>query len=222
MKLAANARHPFKPIRDSLDFAEVFDVSRETLDLLKRYEDLLMRWQAVKNLVATKTLDNVWSRHFADSAQLAFLKPNQKNWLDLGTGAGFPGMVLAILLRSDSATRVRLVESNARKCAFLRDVARQTGVKVEVFNTRIESVADRSSLSGVEVVTARALAPLSRLLGYAAPFFTPGTTGLFLKGREALNEIETAREEWRFDATTHPSLTCRDGRIVEITKLGSI
>jgi len=221
MMVASRAVKPLISVRDARDFAEVFDVSRETVDKLKRYEELLRRWQRSMNLVAPNSLDHIWLRHFADSAQLLNIKPDKKKWLDLGTGAGFPGMVLAILLRNDSVACVRLVESNGRKCAFLRDVARQTGVEVEVLNDRIERIADRPSLSGVEVVTARALAPLSKLLGYAAPLFSPGTSGLFLKGRDRPAEIEAAREHWRFDVKTHPSITDRDGRIVEITKLGS-
>ncbi|MEE9588044.1 MAG: 16S rRNA (guanine(527)-N(7))-methyltransferase RsmG [Hyphomicrobiaceae bacterium] len=213
---------PIASIRTAQDFAQTFDVSRETLECFEVFEDLLRQWQGIKNLVAANSLDDVWLRHFADSAQLLALKPNAQKWLDLGTGAGFPGMVLAILLRNDSAARVTVVESNGRKCAFLRDVARQTGVAVDIVSDRIESVAEHRSLAGVEVVTARALAPLGKLLGYAAPFFSASTSGLFLKGRDALKEIKAARKDWRFEVELHPSLTDGNGRIVEIRKLGSI
>lgn len=208
---------PIASIRTAQDFAQTFDVSRETLECLEVFEDLLRQWQGIKNLVASSSLDEIWLRHFADSAQLVALKPNAQKWLDLGTGAGFPGMVLAILLRNDSAARVTVVESNGRKCAFLRDVARQTGVAVDIVSDRIESVAEHRSLAGVEVVTARALAPLGKLLGLAAPYLDTDTLGLFPKGRDAAQEVETATKVWRFRCELIESLSDHDGRIAVIT-----
>lgn len=202
-------------------FAASFDVSRETLDRLTLYASLLKRWQRAVNLVAPGTLDHVWHRHFADSAQLLPLAPAARIWIDLGTGGGFPGMVIAILLANRSDSRVHLVESNARKCAFLKDVARQTGTAVEIHQSRIESLQSEDILLKPDVVTARALSPMTKLLGQALPFFRPDTMGLFLKGRSADQEIEAARTRFEFDDATHQSVTDAEGRIVVIKSLSA-
>jgi 16S rRNA (guanine527-N7)-methyltransferase len=200
-------------------FAKAFAVSRETIDRLTLYEKLLMRWQKAVNLVAPATLQQVWHRHFADSAQLMALAPEARIWLDLGTGAGFPGMVVAILLANRRNVSVHLVESNARKCAFLREVARQTGTSVEIHQTRIESLAGADRVIRPDVIVARALSPLPKLLGQALPFFGPGTRALFLKGRTADEELEAAQERYAFDVALHPSRTDANGRIVEVAGL---
>jgi 16S rRNA (guanine527-N7)-methyltransferase len=226
------------PIRGREDFAAAFNVSRETLDRLATYEALLRQWQKAVNLVAPSALDAVWHRHFADSAQLLPLAPVARTWVDLGSGAGFPGLVVAILLaeapsprpsrgegtRAEPAlTRVTLIESNARKCAFLREVVRQTEiagrVSVDILSTRIETAATQASLQGPDVVSARALAPLDKLLGLAAPLFSPSTVGLFLKGRDTAAELEVAKKAWNFNAELVPSRTERDGRIIVVRKL---
>jgi 16S rRNA (guanine527-N7)-methyltransferase len=201
------------------DFATSFDVSRETLDRLETYAGLLQRWSHVKGLVAPGTLDQIWHRHFADSAQLLRLVPGARTWLDLGTGAGFPGLVIAILLTGRDGVRVDLVESNARKCAFLKDVARQTGAPVDIFAARIEELATHSRVSPCDVVTARALAPLGDLLELASPFFRSETVGLFLKGRTAADEVRDAGARWHFEATLHESLTDSEARVIEIHEL---
>lgn len=202
------------------DFARLFDVSRETIDKLLTYEALLRQWQRTINLVAPSTLDQVWSRHFADSAQLfRFAPENATNWLDLGSGAGFPGMVLAIMLAERADARVTMVESDTRKAAFLREVGRRCSAPVDIRAERIEKAATQSKLGGVDVITARALAPLPRLLELAAPAFSAHTVALFLKGREAEAEVAAARERWTFDATLEPSLTDAGGRIVAIRAL---
>ena len=215
--MSAEIRHISSPA----DFAAVFDVSRETLDRLAIYEALLRQWQKAVNLVAPSTLDAVWHRHFADSTQIVRLTPQARSWIDLGSGAGFPGLVVAILLAeggSDPA-RVTLIESDSRKCAFLREVARETGVTVEILSTRIELPATQAKLDSPEVVSARALAPLDRLLGLAAPLFTPATVGVFLKGRDATAEIETAAKAWTFAVEMVPSITEATGRVVVIRDL---
>jgi 16S rRNA (guanine527-N7)-methyltransferase len=251
------------PIRTPGEFAARFDVSRETLGRLEVYERLLRQWQKAVNLIAPGTLNDVWERHFADSAQLFRLAPpNLQTWVDLGSGAGFPGLVVAILradhslptppdappspaptscqtrasgtmgegtkhvavgaqqLLGETRHRVVLVESNARKCAFLREVVRQTGIGgrigVDILSIRIETVATQASLPHPDVVSARALAPLDRLLGLAAPLFTPATVGLFMKGKEAAAEIEAARKTWNFNVELSPSQTEPDGQIVLI------
>ena len=195
-------------------------VSRETLARLDAYVALLHRWQGAKNLVGPNTLAEVWSRHVADSLQLAAHAPLTGLWVDLGSGAGFPGLVLAILAAETGAARVALVEANTRKCAFLREVARVTGAPAEVHDARIESVVD--GFVGATVVTARALAPLAILLDWAKPLLTAGAIGLFPKGRDAEAELTAARERWRFEADLLPSRTASDARIVRVTSLADL
>jgi 16S rRNA (guanine527-N7)-methyltransferase len=199
------------------DFAARFAVSRETIVKLSTYEALLRQWQRTINLVAPSTLDQVWSRHFADSAQLLALAPaGAKSWLDLGSGAGFPGLVLAIILAERGGASVTLIESDTRKAAFLAEVARQTGVPVDILRARIENSATQAK---VDVITARALAPLPRLLDLAGTYFSAETVGLFLKGREAQAEVDQALKRWEFLSALHPSLTDSDGRVVEVRAL---
>jgi 16S rRNA (guanine527-N7)-methyltransferase len=208
------------PAKGRQEFARRFSVSRETLDRLITYEALLKRWQKTINLVAPSTLDDIWWRHFADSAQLlAFAPAGAKRWLDLGSGAGFPGLVIAILLAERGEARVTLIESDTRKAAFLAEVARQTGVSVDICRERIEKAATQAKLAAIDVITARALAPLPRLLDLAAPYFSDDTVGLFLKGREAQSEVEAAQRHWEFAVALHPSLTDKDGRIIVIRAL---
>ncbi|MGL4396914.1 MAG: 16S rRNA (guanine(527)-N(7))-methyltransferase RsmG [Hyphomicrobium sp.] len=201
-------------------FETSFPVSRETLDRLAAYEDLLKRWQKTINLVAPSTLNEVWHRHFADSAQLWTLRPmGPGRWVDLGSGAGFPGMVLAILAAESGETRHTLVESDTRKAAFLAEVARKLGLAVDIISARIEFDATRAKLGEIKCVSARALAPLPRLLALAEPYFGPDTTALFLKGRDVGAEIAEARSTWSFDARLTPSLTSSDGAVVTLTGL---
>ena len=196
------------------DFARAFNVSRETIDQLKIYAALLAQWQPRINLVANTTLPEVWHRHIADSAQLAALAPERPHtWLDLGSGAGFPGLVIAIML-APVGTRVTLVESDRRKSAFLAEVARKTGISVEIHTARIEQIATQAMLPPVDVVSARALAPLVRLISLSLPFFRDDTVGVFPKGRGAESEIEEACAAWSLDVETIPSLTDEAARIV--------
>ena len=209
-------------IRGPEDFARAFGVSRETLDRLARYESLLKTWQNTINLVAPSTLDHVWQRHFADSAQLDALAPAAaKTWLDLGSGAGFPGLVIAILRAELGETRVRLVESDARKAAFLREVARTAGIAVDIVATRIESAANSDTVRVSDVVSARALAPLTKLLGLAQPFFGPETVGIFPKGRDLAAELDQAREKWSFACVVEPSRTDSEAGMAVITELSA-
>jgi 16S rRNA (guanine527-N7)-methyltransferase len=190
-------------------------VSRETGEVLAVYVDLLQRWQAIKNLVGPSTLPHVWTRHIADSAQLLDFAPaSALTWVDMGSGAGFPGLVLAILLRQRPGARVHLVESNGRKCAFLREVIRATGAPAEVHSGRIEAVVPK--LCGVDVVTARALAPLPDLLTMALPLLRAGTIGLFLKGDEAAAEVAQVENGSFADIAVKsmPSVTHSGGRII--------
>jgi 16S rRNA (guanine527-N7)-methyltransferase len=197
---------------------------------LNLYESALKLWQPSINLVAGRSLDDVWHRHFADSAQLAALIPaTARRLVDLGSGGGFPGLVLAIVLSErlhgdcagayGTGVRVTLVESDTRKAAFLREVARQTGTAVEILSTRIENPETQVKLGTADVVTARALAPIERLLGLAAPLFGPDTVGLFPKGRTVAAEIEAARALWAFDVSLVSSVTADDAKIAVIRQL---
>ncbi len=189
------------------------------MEKLTLYADLLTQWQKAVNLVAPTTLDEIWHRHFADSAQILPLAQDAKRWIDLGTGAGFPGLVIAILLANHKNCTVHLIESNGRKCAFLSEVARKTNAPVRIHEGRIESIAQGGRLGPADVVTSRALAPLGSLLKLAEGFFAEQTVGLFLKGREAQQEIRDAEKHWRFDHTAKPSQTSADGWVVEVRKL---
>jgi 16S rRNA (guanine527-N7)-methyltransferase len=207
-------------ITGSEDFAEVFKVSREITEKLEIYAALLRQWQKTINLVAPSTLDDVWHRHFADSAQLiTFAPPGEGRWLDVGSGAGFPGMVLAILRSEISPARSTLIESDTRKAAFLAEVGRKTGVAVDILPTRIEITSTRVKVDEVQCVTARALAPLPRLLGLVLPYYSERTIGMFLKGREVAAEIEEARKSWDFSVDLKPSLTDPEGRVALIGEL---
>jgi 16S rRNA (guanine527-N7)-methyltransferase len=208
---------PLPPIKGPDDFVRAFDVSRETIDQLKIYASLLGQWQPRINLVANATLADVWHRHLADSAQIVRLAPSAKSWLDLGSGAGFPGLVVAIMMKP-VGTRVTLVESDKRKCAFLAEVARQTGVAVEIRPARIEQTATQGMLGQVDVVSARALAPLARLIPLSLPFFRDDTVGIFPKGRGAESEVAEALATWTFDVEMVPSLTDEEAQVVVIRR----
>lgn len=221
------------------EFAALFGASREAVERFVLYEKLLRQWQKAVNLVAPGTLGAVWHRHFADSAQLVPLAPpGTRSWIDLGSGAGFPGLVAAILLAWPAApsprpspasphtptgrgerTRVTLIESDTRKCAFLREVARQVGVAVDILSMRAESARTLLNEELPKVVSARALAPLDRLLGLAAPLSPPGTTLLLMKGKEVHKELQMAEAAWTFEVKLVPSVTDKHGRIAVITNL---
>jgi 16S rRNA (guanine527-N7)-methyltransferase len=260
------------------DFEAAFQASREAVERLVLYERLLRQWQKAVNLVAPGTLDAVWHRHFADSAQLVPLAPpGTRSWIDLGSGAGFPGLVVAILLAWPShagtpsragspsprpspasprtpsgrgegrgegqehtptsaqaaaphpgplpasgereAPRVTLIESDTRKCAFLYEVARQVGMGVDILSRRAESARILVNEGLPRVVSARALAPLDRLLGLVEPLSPPGTTLLLMKGKEARKELQMAEAAWTFDVELVPSVTDKHGRIAVITNL---
>ena len=196
-----------------------FDVSRETLARLDILVTELHRWQKIKNLVGPATLSEVWTRHIADSLQLLACAPGAQTWLDLGSGAGFPGLAVA-LAGADTGLKVSLVESNSRKCAFLRHVARLAEVRVTVHEARLEKVVP-DYLGRADIVSARALAPLPDLLAWTEPLLKTGTTGLFPKGRDVVSELTDARQSWTFTAEILPSRTDSEARILRITSLAS-
>jgi len=194
------------------------DVSRETTERLKRFVALVRKWQTAENLVAPETLPVIWARHVADSAQLATIFPDAGAWVDLGSGAGFPGIVLAILLAATPGGIVHLVESNQRKCAFLRQAIREAGASGKVHAGRIEAVLAEWR-EPVDMISARALAPLDRLLSLAEPLLAKGAVGAFHKGQDFEREIEEASKSWEFDLILHKSLVEGGGVILEIRSL---
>ncbi|MCB8819201.1 16S rRNA (guanine(527)-N(7))-methyltransferase RsmG [Microvirga rosea] len=198
----------------------LFDVSRETSDKLAMLESELRRWQAIKNLVGPGTLDRIWDRHIVDSLQLLSLAPHARTWLDLGSGAGFPGLVLAIA-GIEQGLEVHLVESNSRKCAFLRHIVRLSGAKAKVHEARLETVVP-TFVGKTDVVSARALAALDQLLDWTSPLLKAGTIGLFPKGRDVEVELTQARKSWKFDLDILPSRTDSEARILRISSIESL
>jgi 16S rRNA (guanine527-N7)-methyltransferase len=265
-------------------FAQTFDVSRETVEALEIYADLLRTWQRTINLVAPATLPDLWHRHMADSAQVyalwrrlaqpagrsepwplpspstgeglgmgvvhdgtgwgipptlgpspargeggsRLIEPvacpdaNDIHWLDLGSGGGFPGLVVGIMGAGRGIGRLTLIDSDQRKCAFLREVARATGLKgritVDIVTARIEDPANHSKVGTVDVVSARALSPLPKLIGQALPFFGPSTLGLFLKGQDAVAEVEAVPASSGVVCEREPSLTEAGASIVVVRR----
>lgn len=200
-----------------------YPVSRETEHRLRRYVALVEKWQPAQNLISPKTLSVIWERHVLDSAQLIMEKPSAKSWLDLGSGAGFPGLVTAILLmeQDGKAGSVTLVESNTRKCAFLRSVIRETGCSAQVINGRIESVISDLPFQ-IDVVSARALASFRDLCYLVEPVLKVDAAALFHKGREFASEIKEASAEWRFDLVQKKSIVDNDSVIAEVRFLSRI
>ncbi len=188
------------------------DVSRETLGRLGLYAGLLKKWNKSINLVGRSTLPNLWARHFQDSAQIFELfPPSTTSYADLGSGAGLPGLVIATLAKQSGAEfRTTCVESDQRKAVFLRTVIRELQLNATVVAQRIETAAPLSA----EVLSARALAPLSKLLPFAKRHLTPDGKAIFLKGSGYLREIEQVQREWSFDIQTIPSKTDPDGAVL--------
>ena len=209
-------------IRGPEDFASAFGVSRVDVGRLTTFAELLALWQKRMNLVAPSTLDDVWHRHFADCAQIVDLAPHKAaTWVDLGAGAGFPGLVVAILLAGrdpPADTRMALIESDQRKCAFLAEVVRHTRLAslmpVDIVCARIEAAPTRAKLPLADVVSARALAPLERLLELASSYLGPSGRGLFLKGRGAEAEIAAAARTFKFSHELVSSRTEAEAGIV--------
>lgn len=194
------------------------DVSRETIERLDIYADLLRRWSPKINLVAKSTLEALWSRHFLDSAQV-FELGHGDAWADLGSGGGFPGLVITLLAaEKQPGLRMTMVEADQRKATFLRTVLRETGVGAEVICARIERVPPL----GVDTLTARALAPLGQLLEHADRHLAPEGRALFLKGKNVQAEIEDALARWRFDCQTYASQTDAEAVILSIGDLSHV
>src|ERR1700741_2523219 len=193
-------------------------VSRETELRLDRYVGLLEEWQAKTNLIAPSTLPNLWTRHVADSLQLLPLAPSAKIWMDLGSGGGFPRILLAGTLAEISGAMVHLVERNAKKAAFLREALRVTAASGTVHLSDIEDTVDRFAGS-IDCVTARALAPLHQLIGFAEPLVAKGAKALFLKGQDVDAELTEATKYWNIQSHLHSSRTGGQGWIVELDRI---
>ncbi|XDA98221.1 16S rRNA (guanine(527)-N(7))-methyltransferase RsmG [Sulfitobacter sp. LCG007] len=191
-------------------------VSRETQDRLEAYVDLIRKWNSRINLVSRSSLDDLWDRHIIDSAQIFELSHRADRWADLGSGGGLPGLVLAIMaLEQDPARETILVDSDQRKCAFLRTVARELKLNATVLSERVETMDPLEA----NVLSARALAPLTQLMAFAERHLEPGGHAFFPKGRNWGAEVDDARREWRFDLQAHPSATDSGAAILEIRDL---
>ncbi len=192
----------------------MIDVSRETIDRLKVYESLLHKWQKTQNLVSSSTLERSWQRHFEDSLQLLELSDHTE-WVDMGSGAGFPGLVIAI---ARPHVKMTLIESNKGKCAFLQEVARQTGTKITILSERIETALPKLAKEQ-KTFCARALAPLTMLCALIEPSFGKESIALFMKGRNLEEELAEAHKHWDFSTQIIPSITDKEAAILKITKL---
>lgn len=189
------------------------DVSRETMDRLEMYHQLLLKWNPKINLVSKTSIEDAWERHFVDSARLLQHAPIFEKWIDLGSGAGFPGMVIAILAAEVWPDReIHLVESDQRKCAFLRNVSRETDVRPTIHNCRIEGL----DASGFDIVSARALATVDLLLSYSEKLLSKQGKCLFLKGKQCDNELIEAQKNWSFNYEKFSGSVENDGTILKI------
>ena len=198
-------------------FAERVGATPERLAAAEVFRGMLVEANAVMNLVGDSTLPAFWLRHFVDSAQLLWIAPDARIWADLGAGAGMPGIVLATLLKGRDGAHVHLVESMAKRCAFLSRVVEALALPATVHHARAETLR-----LTVDIVTARACAPLSRLLEFAEPYLTHGALGLFLKGEGVGAEFGPARERWNFAADTRQSLSDPRGRVLSLTQLSRV
>jgi 16S rRNA (guanine527-N7)-methyltransferase len=206
-----------EPVLDAAGYQALTGVSDAQIVDLARYQDLLAEWNAVMNLVGPLTIATYWTRHALDSSQLLDLAPEALTWADLGAGAGLPGVVLAILLKGQDGAKVHLVESMAKRCRFLEVAATALDLPVEIHNVRAESLKLK-----VDVVTARACAPMTKLLGFAEPYLYRGAIGLFLKGQDVAAELSEASRAWKFASELRPSQSDPRGRIVQVKRLSRV
>jgi 16S rRNA (guanine527-N7)-methyltransferase len=217
------ARAPLEAVTQDVVINQVFGAAEFQVETgatsaqmtdLNTFREALADWNTRMNLVGPSALPEFWRRHAYDSAQLLVLEPEALRWADLGAGAGFPGLVLAILLKGKAGAMVHLVESMAKRCRFLEAVVETLALPATVHHARAEDL-DIS----VDVVAARACAPLTKLFGYAQPYLRRGATGLFMKGQDVVAELESATKSWRFEAELIDSRSHTDGRIVRMRKL---
>ncbi len=192
-------------------------VSRETADRLIAFEELFRKWSKAINLASPSTLNELWTRHILDSAQLFPLASDAKKWLDIGSGGGFPGIVTACFLADQPGSAIDLIESAGKKAAFLRTAAGHLNVPARIHSARIEAMWQK--IETPQVVTARALASLNDLFGLAEPWLTNGAKAFFQKGRDYQREIDESRVGWSFDLVQHQSAIDQASVILEISNL---
>ncbi len=204
-------------VLDAAGYQALTGASDAQIADLTRFQDLLAEWNSVMNLVGPLTIASYWTRHALDSSQLLPLAPEAVTWADLGAGAGLPGVVLAILLKGRAGAKVHLVESMAKRCRFLEVAAKALDLPVEIHNARAEALKLK-----VDVVTARACAPMTKLLGFAEPYLHRGATGLFLKGQDVATELAEAKRAWSFASELLPSQSDPRGRIVQVKRLSRV
>ena len=192
-------------------------VSRETFDRLIAFEQVFLRWADRINLASPSTLKDLWSRHILDSAQLLPLRGGSSKWADIGSGGGFPGAILAILLEEQPDSSVLLIESNGKKAAFLRSALAELAPKAVIAAQRAEIVISRERAP--HIVTARAVASLQDLLALTEPWLTAGTRALFHKGRDYRSELKTASDTWNLDLVEHPSAIDPQSVVLEIGRV---
>lgn len=197
-----------------------FELNAEQLSKLRIYEELLKKWQGTLNLVSRSTLNEIWTRHFVDSLQLIPLAGSWSNWIDIGSGAGFPGLVIG--LAAGQSGTVHLVESDKRKAAFLAEVSRETNSTIQIHVGRIESILpELASSTHFEIISARALAPMKTLLEYARPILLKGGRGLFFKGKELASELTNLPREDSFSYEMVTSVTDSNAKIVIVHSVNS-
>lgn len=204
-------------VLDAAGFQALLGATDAQIADLTRFQTLLAEWNEVMNLVGPLTIATYWTRHALDSAQLIPLAPESITWADLGAGAGLPGVVLAILLKGRAGATVHLVESMIKRCRFLEVVAKDLDLPVQIHNARAEDLKLK-----VDIVTARACAPMTKLLGFAEPYLRSGAVGLFLKGQDVETELAEARKAWTFDADLRTSQSDPRGRIVQVKRLSRV
>ena len=202
---------------DRAAFAAATNASAAQLADLDRFLALLTERNAQLNLVGPSALAAFWLRHAYDSAQLLTFAPEALVWVDIGAGAGFPGLILAVLLKERPGAHVHLVESTAKRCRFLEEACAALNLPATVHNARAEDLELK-----VDVVTARAVAPLVKLLGYAWPYLCRGATGLFFKGQDVEAELKAATRSWKFHARLNPSQSSPQGRIVQLKRISRV
>ena len=198
-------------------FQTRFSTSNEVLLDLKRFSTLLVKWNKRINLISKSTESDLWQRHFADSACLTTVVDPPKTWCDLGSGGGFPGLIVAILLKRND-TQLTLIEADTRKAAFLKEATRQLALNVTVLDQRIEAATPQNA----DVISARALAPLDQLLEFATLHGHSRSVCLFPKGARVSEDLHTARSCWTFDHTIHPSASSAEGVILRISEIARV
>lgn len=195
------------------------DVSRETTQALEHYGDLTVKWTKRINLIAKSTIEDVWNRHIVDSAQLYQYAPSFTSWVDIGSGGGFPGIVMAIIAKEQAPNATfTLIESDARKCTFLRTVSRELSLNISVQTQRIEEMEPQ----GADIVSARALGHLSDLLPLAHHHLNADGTALFMKGRRHAEELRVVSDQWGFELGEYPSITDPSSRILSMKRISRV